>query len=28
VLQILLACQCLAGAALFGRGVVPGSERR
>ena len=28
VLQILLACICLAGAAFFGRGVIPGSERR
>lgn len=28
VLQILLACLCLAGAAFFGRGVIPGSERR
>lgn len=29
VLQILLACVCLAGAALFGRGVLPaGADRR
>jgi putative spermidine/putrescine transport system permease protein len=28
VLQILLACVCLGAAALFGRGVVPGTPRR
>jgi putative spermidine/putrescine transport system permease protein len=28
VLQILLACVCLGLASVFGRGIVPGSERR